>query len=177
MKKNWAIRKDAEAVSPVIATILMVAITVVLAAVLYVMVLGFGSTSTTTPTATYSKATITNGQQINIVSITKTDVGWDDIKVQLTDGTNFAEWSPATADLDGGTAVSSNLSTSAGLTGLVVCCVMSDVGGNGYCSGSDYFKVYTYGGAAAFASSTTYTAVLIYEPTGEKMGTGIAFTG
>ncbi|MCJ2532119.1 MAG: type IV pilin, partial [Candidatus Thermoplasmatota archaeon] len=35
-----AIRKDRKAVSPVIATILMVAITVVLAAVLYVMVSG-----------------------------------------------------------------------------------------------------------------------------------------
>jgi flagellin-like protein len=177
MKKNWAIRKDAEAVSPVIATILMVAITVVLAAVLYVMVLGFGSTSTTTPTATYSKTTITNGQQINIVSITKTDVGWDDIKVQLTDGTNFAEWSPATANLDGGTAVSSNLSVKTDLTGLTVCCTVFDVGGNGYASGSDYFKLFTYGGATAFTSSTTYSAVLIYEPTGEKMGTGISFTG
>jgi len=40
MKKLWLIRKDHEAVSPVIATILMVAITVVLAAVLYVMVSG-----------------------------------------------------------------------------------------------------------------------------------------
>lgn len=40
MRKSWNIRKDAKAVSPVIATILMVAITVVLAAVLYVMVTG-----------------------------------------------------------------------------------------------------------------------------------------
>lgn len=40
MKKIWKIRKDKEGVSPVIATILMVAITVVLAAVLYVMVMG-----------------------------------------------------------------------------------------------------------------------------------------
>ena len=39
MKRIWKTRKD-EAVSPVIATILMVAITVVLAAVLYVMVMG-----------------------------------------------------------------------------------------------------------------------------------------
>lgn len=39
MKKIWTERKD-EGVSPVIATILMVAITVVLAAVLYVMVMG-----------------------------------------------------------------------------------------------------------------------------------------
>jgi len=37
-------RKDEDAVSPVIATILMVAITVVLAAVLYVMVIGMGDT-------------------------------------------------------------------------------------------------------------------------------------
>ena len=40
MKKIWKTRKDREGVSPVIATILMVAITVVLAAVLYVMVMG-----------------------------------------------------------------------------------------------------------------------------------------
>ena len=40
MKKVYKMREDA--VSPVIATILMVAITVVLAAVLYVMVIGMG---------------------------------------------------------------------------------------------------------------------------------------
>lgn len=40
MKRIWR----EEGVSPVIATILMVAITVVLAAVLYVMVMGFGGT-------------------------------------------------------------------------------------------------------------------------------------
>ena len=44
MKKSW----KKSAVSPVIATILMVAITVVLAAVLYVMVMGFGLTRATT---------------------------------------------------------------------------------------------------------------------------------
>jgi flagellin-like protein len=42
MKKMW---KNRSGVSPVIATILMVAITVVLAAVLYVMVMGFGGSS------------------------------------------------------------------------------------------------------------------------------------
>jgi len=40
MRKRLIIRKDEKGVSPVIATILMVAITVVLAAVLYVMVTG-----------------------------------------------------------------------------------------------------------------------------------------
>ncbi|MBM3299544.1 MAG: type IV pilin N-terminal domain-containing protein [Deltaproteobacteria bacterium] len=54
MKKIWKIRKDSEAVSPVIATILMVAITVVLAAVLYVMVMGFGGDGATAPTGSFT---------------------------------------------------------------------------------------------------------------------------
>ncbi len=45
------VRKNEEAVSPVIATILMVAITVVLAAVLYVMVSGLITSPGSTPTA------------------------------------------------------------------------------------------------------------------------------
>src|SRR3970040_843400 len=49
MKNVRLIRKDESAVSPVIATILMVAITVVLAAVLYVMVSGLISGPGTTP--------------------------------------------------------------------------------------------------------------------------------
>lgn len=52
MKKSW---KNKSAVSPVIATILMVAITVVLAAVLYVMVMGFGGSNTSNLTGSFSK--------------------------------------------------------------------------------------------------------------------------
>jgi flagellin-like protein len=178
MKKIWAIRKDAEGVSPVIATILMVAITVVLAAVLYVMVLGFGTTSTTTPTAIYQKSSVsvTNGVQINIVSITKTDVPWSDVSVQLTDGTAYATWTPVTDNLDDGTAASSNL-TDEGLGSLTVFCWVYDVSGNGFVSGSDYIRVWTETGQTAFASTTTYTLVLLYESTGENVGTGQTFTG
>ncbi len=51
MRTIRAIRRDREAVSPVIATILMVAITVVLAAVLYVMVSGLVTGPGSTPRA------------------------------------------------------------------------------------------------------------------------------
>jgi archaeal type IV pilus assembly protein PilA len=61
-KKMWKMRKDKSAVSPVIATILMVAITVVLAAVLYVMVMGFGGGNTSTPTASLG---VTKGATVN----------------------------------------------------------------------------------------------------------------
>ena len=138
--------------------------------------LTFTSIIPATPTATYSKTSMTNGYQINVVSITNTEIGWDDVTVQLSDGTNFAEWAPLTANLDGGSAVSSNLTTDA-LGTLTPCCIVFDVGGNGCVSGGDYFRVFTYEGATAFSSSTSYTAVLIFEPTGEEMGTGISFSG
>ncbi|MEE9116034.1 MAG: archaellin/type IV pilin N-terminal domain-containing protein, partial [Thermoplasmata archaeon] len=53
MKRKSFIRKDEEGVSPVIATILMVAITVVLAAVLYIMVIGLAPTGSVIPTGTW----------------------------------------------------------------------------------------------------------------------------
>ena len=176
MKKTWLIRKDSEAVSPVIATILMVAITVVLAAVLYVMVLGFGGTSTTTPAASYSKVTITYGQKITIVSITKTDVPWDDVKIQLSDGTNIVQWSPAKANQLTSTAYNYSTQSLPSTPAVLVCCVLTDVSGNGYVSGTDYFTL-KYQGATPFSSSTTYTAVLLYKVTGEQCGQGVSFTG
>ena len=54
MKRIWKTRRNEEAVSPVIATILMVAITVVLAAVLYVMVIGFGGGGGSTPAGAWN---------------------------------------------------------------------------------------------------------------------------
>jgi archaeal type IV pilus assembly protein PilA len=96
MKKMWKIRKDKSAVSPVIATILMVAITVVLAAVLYVMVMGFGGSNTTSaPTATLSKS----GNTLTISISSQTNAS--KIGVAVTVGTvtsyYFIYGSPATA--------------------------------------------------------------------------------
>ena len=177
MKKAWSIRKEEEGVSPVIATILLVAVTVVLAAVLYLMALGFtGPSSTSTPMAAYQKQTIANGQKITIVSLTKTDIVWSDVKILLTDGTHFAEWAPLTNDLDGGSPISKNYSAQSFDT-LTVCCWLYDISGNGYVSGSDYFEIFTYGGADPFSPATYYTAVLLYELTGEMMGTGVTFSG
>ena len=159
----------------VIVVILLVVVPIVLSAVLYFMVLGFGGTSTQTPDAMYQKSTIANGQEITIVAITKIDVPWDDVKIQLSDGTNVAEWSPIMALQS--TTAGHNYSASTTLTGLTVCLWVYDVSGNGYVSGTDYFTIFTYGGATGFSSSTQYSAVLLYEPTGERCGQGISFTG
>ncbi len=68
MKKMWKLNN--KAVSPVIATILMVAITVVLAAVLYVMVMGFGGNDQNAPSAVLGTPDVTTTTAtISIVSI------------------------------------------------------------------------------------------------------------
>ena len=82
MKKMW---KNRSGVSPVIATILMVAITVVLAAVLYVMVMGFGSPANQTPTGSLtSTKTGTGAYTVSVASISKSDVKLADTKVVIT---------------------------------------------------------------------------------------------
>jgi len=91
MKKMWKLNN--KAVSPVIATILMVAITVVLAAVLYVMVMGFGSGGDETPTASLSQTPTSTGYRITILSVSTNDIP--------TTGTNAVVWLVNGADANG----------------------------------------------------------------------------
>ena len=84
MKKSW----KKSAVSPVIATILMVAITVVLAAVLYVMVMGFGLSPSNNPTGGLGPATAgTAGvESFQIASVTSSTVSLSNCKVNMLVG-------------------------------------------------------------------------------------------
>ncbi len=84
-------RKAKSAVSPVIGTILMVAITVVLAAVLYVMVSGLGPGSTTTNTtlvmqggSNWINASGNNTFTFTIMSVTPTSANVDPTQVTFT---------------------------------------------------------------------------------------------
>src|SRR5205809_808780 len=95
MKNVRLVRKDESAVSPVIATILMVAITVVLAAVLYVMVSGLlTGPGAQRPVVTFGSVTsITNGYQFSVAAASQ-NVGPTNYKVNLqvnsTTGTSVA---------------------------------------------------------------------------------------
>jgi len=167
MKKTWAIRKDAEGVSPVIATILMVAITVVLAAVLYVMVLGFGTDTTTTPTSSITKTTVSSGVKLTFAPVS-VDTQWDDITILLSDGTNTIQWTPATENLDNTTTAKELLGTGTDdLGSLAVYCNVTDLAGNGYVNQGDYFTLISGGGS--FSTATTYTATIIHAPSAGEM--------
>jgi len=145
MKKMW---KNRSGVSPVIATILMVAITVVLAAVLYVMVMGFGGSNAQTPTASLSKSTTGTAHQekITIASVSEAQP-YSNIKVSLvidgashvgnlTDGTADITWSPS---IPGNTTVK-----------------YVDVGGDSKVSTGDYILVTSAGSGIDCTLSLLY---------------------
>ena len=113
MKQIWKIRKDNEGVSPVIATILMVAITVVLAAVLYVMVIGFtppvedgvpmglNQSSKNSTAVTILVASAPNGAMIYSTALSLTHTGQptavDSVMVYNSAATLIAAYDGATA--------------------------------------------------------------------------------
>jgi len=158
MKKIWAMRKETDGVSPVIATILMVAITVVLAAVLYVMVLGIGGGSTDTTIVTMTRtSTATNYiYTINGVS-SKNPVLLLDVQVITRDNSSIAKLSCAVSAV--------------GTLGAAAGVAFSDVGTAGQLSAGDSFTMarggngdYGIGSSIALTSAdgtTTYASYTI----------------
>lgn len=160
MKKIWAIRKDAEAVSPVIATILMVAITVVLAAVLYVMVLGFGGTSQTTPALQIPSVTTISSPDGKKCTLTQptAEAAWTDITINVLQGTTtVGAWEPVSSDLDSGSLVTAPYAAQGG-----VFLNVTDLGGDGNIDNGDYFTL-------TGALSGSYTILIVYEPSNGQM--------
>jgi flagellin-like protein len=158
MKKLWAIRKDHEAVSPVIATILMVAITVVLAAVLYVMVSGLlGGGSTTRPYITFGAVTPggsgTNLTEYWTIADSNPPNAYSAYKIQvLKDGNPLA----ATAQ-----TITQNIWITFGTIKVKV----TDVGGEGKLTGGDRFDV------VGMTTGSTYVLSLIWAADGAELQT------
>jgi len=142
--KGWIIRKDEKAVSPVIATILMVAITVVLAAVLYVMVTGLlAGPGATKPQVTFGSANaVTNGFESAVAgaSLTKAAANY---RVALSANGTSA-----------GTAVT--LAGSMTIGGYTI--AWTDLGGEGDLTGGDTFRVTR----SPFPPNTDYVLSLLW---------------
>ena len=132
MKRAWIIRRNEKAVSPVIATILMVAITVVLAAVLYVMVSGLiGGTTASEPNVQAAQAESQGGDvwKIDIAGVSESKDINSFKAIVLKDG---AVWK--TLDPLG--------------TGSVANITFTDLGGEGKLTSGDYFLVDCESGAS-----------------------------
>lgn len=148
MKRSW---KDRKGVSPVIATILMVAITVVLAAVLYVMVMGLGDISTT-PNGQITKVekTGTGGYKLTLSTFSPS-TKLTDIKVNVN-GTLFTS-------SDGKTWVPDKDET----YGITV----TDQAGDGKVSQGDYITVKLADGATVKLEGAT--VAILHGPSGGEI--------
>ena len=127
------LRTNKKAVSPVIGTILMVAITVVLAAVLYVMVTGLVSS----PGANKPTLTLTPGQwsgnnlTIQITSVSSSTLKYTDLIFQIQ--------SPAKGICFTGSA---NTAVQTGCTAVSANVTYSDAAGEGNVDALDIIKVF-----------------------------------
>jgi len=141
---------------------------VALAAVLYVMVLGFGGTSTQSPTTSMAKVIPgpSYGVKYQFIAMSH-DTYWSDISIQLSDGTNTVQWQPLTTDLDDGTTAK-YVGGSRTLGTLTVWCNITDIVGNGYVNGGDYIT-FTTGSTNTFSAAEIYTISIIYDPTSSKI--------
>src|SRR5438034_980616 len=149
------IRKDEAAVSPVIATILMVAITVVLAAVLYVMVSGLITpVGGNKPLVTFSAVTKVNPVTWTFsVASAQPSVSQSNYKVNFGIGTN-------TGTVANMGASNANVTiTVAGATPASVGVKWTDLGGTGTVKGGD---IITIAFPSAPATSTALTFYLLY---------------
>jgi len=116
-KKIGKMWKDMTGVSPIIAVILMVAITVVLAATIYVWVSGFGGSGGTSAAISMRQTNFVEGTSENNVTYqvlnAKGGLGWEDIKITVG-GTEVWDGSDTTPDKSsGGVTISSGGETDA----------------------------------------------------------------
>jgi flagellin-like protein len=157
MKKIWKKRKNSEAVSPVIATILMVAITVVLAAVLYVMVMGFGGNTPQTPAGSFTGTpqSVTTTSYRLTFGVVSPETKFADCKVTITIGATSAVAAKVIA----------LPTTSFTAPDPVATITWTDLGGDGKISVGDRLVI----SSAALTSGTSATVTIIFATTGGQI--------
>ncbi len=127
------------------------------------------------PTVTLSHQKLPAGAGINWTWTEPTSpLKWDEVTIQLTDGTDTVNWSLTMEGLDGGTYNMSQFAPRV-LGALTVFLNITDVDGNGYMNSTDFFLFTTSGGK--FNPISNYVMTLMYDPTGLDTVAETAFNG
>lgn len=173
-KKSWSCRRDVNAVTPVMATIFLVSITIVLVAVLFVSVSGLLSNpGDQPPIADMTMSTIENGYLV-VFSPFSRDTVWSDVGIILSDGSRMASfYNMSTVDMHPGTYVTKCLGNRT-LGNFEVFMNVTDLAGDGHLSSGDRFTITTSGGM--FQTNVDYELMLMYKPGGALI-TSKTFSG
>ena len=126
-----------------------------------------------TPTLVYTERSVEGGIRITLLGITQNNVHWSGVRISLSGDNTWAEWYPASADLDGSQRVTASYGSIL-LGPASVSLSVTDLEGDGHLGSGDFYDLIANPG---FSSLTTYSTHLLYEPTMEKMGTGLTFVG
>lgn len=169
MKRSWILRRGEEAVSPVVGTILLVAITMILVAVLFVMASNLGGTTHTPAVLTLDTDTVPYGYMVKLTEPTS-DVKWGDVSIYLSDGANTAVWSNfTTEDMVGSPGPRTwHYGSPIALGSLQVYLNITDLAGNGQMNRGDYL-VFTTSSLNTFSPAVRYEMTILHEPTGGSM--------
>ncbi len=152
----------------VLVVVLVVVVQFVLPVILYIMVLGFGGTSTDGPSTFLTQSTITNGKKFTFSPMTS-DTTWGDVTIVLSDGVYAVSWSPSTIDLDNGTTAKWNsVARASNLIPLKVNLSIVDLAGNGQINQGDYFTL-TLGPGQTYSATTIYDVSIMYDPTSSEI--------
>jgi hypothetical protein len=144
------------------------------AALLYLMVLGFGGTDGAPAIQVLNRSSVPGGFKIAFTSPTS-EVVWSDVMMTLSDGWETVSWHPTTQELTSTYPPTTWRFGSGQQMGAIdVWLNVTDLAANGRVGNGDYITLTTSGGQ--FSMSTTYTLTLIYEPTGSAM-VNYNFTG
>jgi hypothetical protein len=127
------------------------------------------------PTTTLSHTKLPAGAGVNWTWTEPTaPLKWDELTIQLTDGTSTVNWSVTMEGLDDG-AYNTSQFVPQMLGSLMVYLNITDVDGNGAVNSTDFFLFTTSGGK--FNPIGNYYVTLIYEPTGIDVVAEMAFNG
>jgi flagellin-like protein len=166
-------RRNHEGVSPVIGTILLVGITVVLAATLYIMAFGFGANTDTPPVGQVTLKAVEGGFQFEFTPFSK-ETTWGDLQVVLIEGNHSAAFANMTTSEMKGDYGHTKCFGCRALGTLEIFMNATDLAGNGYINQGDHFTLTTSGGQ--FLDTIHYDIYLLYRPNGAQICT-MSFQG
>lgn len=167
-KTSWLIGRKREAVSPVIATILLVAITVILAATLYVVIFGFGGTAAhKPPVGQFARSSIVGGYRFAFTPFIP-ETSWSEVYVMLFAGNELVVFDNlTTAGLVSHSApITENLGGRT-LGNMTVFMNVTDLVGNGRIDQGDSFTLTTSGGV--FSTKVDYEVILMDRPSASQI--------
>lgn len=146
------------------ASIFLVAITIVLVAVLLASVSGLMSNpADQPPVAEITMSTIEDGFRFVFSPFSK-DTVWSDISILLSNGNEIVSFNNmSTVDMHAGTYVTKCIGYRT-LGGLNVFMNVTDLAGDGHLSSGDRFTITTSGGH--FQTDVDYELMLMYKPGG-----------